>query len=44
LPILRPAQQQDPDLSNGWPMPSKRATRVLIDAVRGVGAGAPGVA
>jgi len=37
LPILRPAQQQDPDLSNGWPMPSKRATRVLLDAVRGVG-------
>ena len=34
LPILRPAQQQDPDLSNGWPMPSKRATRVLLDAVR----------
>ncbi len=34
LPILRPAQQQDPDLSNGWPMPSKRATRLLLDAVR----------
>ncbi len=39
LPILRPAQQQDPDLSNGWPMPSKRATRLLLDAVRGVGVG-----
>jgi DEAD/DEAH box helicase domain-containing protein len=38
LPILRPAQQQDPDLSSGWPMPSKRATRLLLDAVRGVGA------
>ncbi len=34
LPILRPAQQQDPDLSSGWPMPSKRATRALLDAVR----------
>src|SRR5688572_9926331 len=33
LPILRPAQQQDPDLSNGWPMPSKRAARALLDAV-----------
>jgi DEAD/DEAH box helicase domain-containing protein len=35
LPILRPAQQQDPDLSNGWPMPSKRAARALLDAVLG---------
>jgi DEAD/DEAH box helicase domain-containing protein len=33
LPILRPAQQQDPDLHNGWPMPSKRAARALLDAV-----------
>ncbi len=41
LPILRPAQQQDPDLSNGWPMPSKRAALALLDAVRAVGAGVP---
>jgi DEAD/DEAH box helicase domain-containing protein len=33
LPILRPPQQQDPDLGNGWPMPSKRAARALLDAV-----------
>ncbi len=33
LPILRPPQQQDPDLSNGWPMPSKRATRTLLEAL-----------
>ncbi|MGH7726594.1 MAG: DEAD/DEAH box helicase [Candidatus Eiseniibacteriota bacterium] len=33
LPILRPAQQQDPDLSNGWPMPSKAATRLLLEAL-----------
>ena len=33
LPILRPAQQQDPDQSNGWPMPSKRAARALLDAL-----------
>jgi DEAD/DEAH box helicase domain-containing protein len=32
LPILRPPQQQDPDLGNGWPMPSKRAARALLDA------------
>ncbi len=35
LPILRPAQQQDPDLSNGWPMPSKRATRLLLETLLG---------
>ena len=33
LPILRPPQQQDPDLSNGWPMPSKRAARALLSAL-----------
>jgi len=33
LPILRPPQQQDPDVSGGWPMPSKRAARALLDAL-----------
>ena len=33
LPILRPPQQQDPDLSNGWPMPSKRAAKALLAAL-----------
>jgi DEAD/DEAH box helicase domain-containing protein len=33
LPILRPPQQQDPDLSNGWPMPSKRAARAMLVAL-----------
>jgi DEAD/DEAH box helicase domain-containing protein len=42
LPILRPAQQQDPDLSNGWPMPSKRAARVLLDVLLGAGGGGTG--
>jgi len=30
LPILRPAQQQDPDLYGGWPIPSKAATEILV--------------
>jgi len=33
LPILRPPQQQDADLSNGWPMPSKRAAKALLAAL-----------
>ena len=30
LPILRPAQQQDPDLGSGWPMPDKAAAVSLL--------------
>ena len=35
LPILRPAQQQDPDLYGGWPMPSKAATEALLRRMLG---------
>ncbi len=31
LPILRPAQQQDPDLDNGRATPSKSAARALLE-------------
>jgi DEAD/DEAH box helicase domain-containing protein len=34
LPILRPAQQQDPDLGHGHPIPSKSATLKLLEAFR----------
>jgi DEAD/DEAH box helicase domain-containing protein len=30
LPVLRPAQHQDPDVMNGWPIPSKRAALLLL--------------
>ena len=30
LPILRPAQQQDPDLGHGRAIPGKEAARVLL--------------
>ena len=30
LPNLRPPQQQDPDLSGGYAIPDKRATRLLL--------------
>ncbi len=33
LPILRPAQQQDPDLGHGQPIPSKGATCELLRAL-----------
>jgi DEAD/DEAH box helicase domain-containing protein len=32
LPILRPAQQQDPDLGHARPMPGKLAARALLRA------------
>jgi DEAD/DEAH box helicase domain-containing protein len=32
LPILRPAQQQDPDLARGLRIPSKEAARVLLES------------
>ena len=35
LPILRPAQQQDPDLYGGWPIPSKAATVALLRRMLG---------
>jgi DEAD/DEAH box helicase domain-containing protein len=31
LPILRPPQQQDPDLGSGWPIPDKTAARRLLE-------------
>jgi DEAD/DEAH box helicase domain-containing protein len=31
LPVLRPAQQQDPDLGSGWPIPDKKAARRLLE-------------
>ncbi|MDZ4806537.1 MAG: DEAD/DEAH box helicase [Candidatus Eisenbacteria bacterium] len=30
LPILRPAQHQDPDVMNGFPIPDKGAARVML--------------
>jgi len=35
LPVLRPAQQQDPDLNGGWPIPSKAATEALLRRMLG---------
>src|SRR5882672_8727668 len=35
LPVLRPAQQQDPDLYGGWPIPSKAATIALLRRMLG---------
>jgi DEAD/DEAH box helicase domain-containing protein len=35
LPVLRPAQQQDPDLHGGWPIPSKAATEALLRRMLG---------
>ena len=35
LPILRPAQQQDPDLYGGWPIPDKATTRLLLETLVG---------
>ncbi len=35
LPVLRPAQQQDPDLYGGWPIPSKAATEALVRRMLG---------
>jgi DEAD/DEAH box helicase domain-containing protein len=33
LPILRPAQHQDPDVMNGFPIPDKGAARVMLRAL-----------
>jgi DEAD/DEAH box helicase domain-containing protein len=35
LPILRPAQQQDPDVMHGWPIPDKGTTRALLGSLLG---------
>jgi DEAD/DEAH box helicase domain-containing protein len=35
LPILRPAQHQDPDLQGGWPIPNKAATGALLRRMLG---------
>jgi DEAD/DEAH box helicase domain-containing protein len=35
LPVLRPAQQQDPDVMGGWPIPDKETTRILLRALLG---------
>ncbi len=37
LPILRPAQHQDPDLYHGWPIPSKETARLMLEAMLGRG-------
>lgn len=33
LPVLRPAQHQDPDAMQGYPIPDKAAARALLEAV-----------
>jgi DEAD/DEAH box helicase domain-containing protein len=35
LPILRPPQQQDPDLQGGWPIPNKAAAIALLRRMLG---------
>jgi DEAD/DEAH box helicase domain-containing protein len=35
LPILRPPQQQDPDLQGGWPIPDKAAAIALLRRMLG---------
>jgi DEAD/DEAH box helicase domain-containing protein len=40
LPVLRPPQQQDPDLGSGWPMPSKEAAHALLVEMLGDDGGA----
>lgn len=33
LPVLRPAQHQDPDVMQGYPIPDKEAARVMLEAL-----------
>lgn len=33
LPILRPAQHQDPDVYHGWAIPSKEIARAMLEAL-----------
>lgn len=45
LPVLRPAQHQDPEASGAWPIPDKEAARLILDGVvRALGAPAAGAA
>ena len=37
LPVLIPAQQQDPDVGYGWPIPSKEAAGLLLREMLGRG-------
>jgi DEAD/DEAH box helicase domain-containing protein len=41
LPMLRPAQQQDPDLGHGRAIPGKDAARVLLSHWLAQGGGGP---
>ena len=34
LPMLRPAQHQDPEASGAWPIPDKDAARMILEMVR----------
>jgi DEAD/DEAH box helicase domain-containing protein len=33
LPVLRPAQHQDPDVGRAWPIPDKEAARMILEAL-----------
>jgi DEAD/DEAH box helicase domain-containing protein len=33
LPVLRPAQHQDPDAGGAWPIPDKEAAHLILDAL-----------
>jgi len=33
LPVLRPAQHQDPDVGGAWPIPDKRAARMILETM-----------
>ena len=33
LPVLRPAQHQDPDIYHGWPIPNKKTAREILETL-----------
>jgi len=33
LPVLRPAQHQDPEANGAWPIPDKEAARLILERV-----------
>lgn len=35
LPVLRPAQHQDPDVGGAWPIPDKSSARVILENLLG---------
>jgi len=35
LPVLRPAQHQDPDVGGAWPIPDKDAARIILEELVG---------